>query len=116
MNELLELGIEKLTSCTSPKAAILGMADFLNAKDVDMEVKMKLVAFISMRYHESKVLSEQEWLKANEVMSILNITRQTLTSYKKRNLIRTYVPLGKGQYLYNKEDVLKLLVEGGKKH
>lgn len=61
-------------------------------------------------------LEQPETLKAGEVMNMLGITRQTLTSYKKRNLIRTYIPLGKGQYLYNKEDVLKLLAEGGKKH
>lgn len=61
-------------------------------------------------------VEQPETLKANEVMTMLGITRQTLCSYKKRGLIRTYIPLGKGQYLYNKEDVLKLLAEGGKKH
>lgn len=61
-------------------------------------------------------VEQPETLKACEVMSMLGITRQTLTSYKKRNLIRAYIPLGKGQYVYYKEDVLKLLAEGGKKH
>ncbi len=65
---------------------------------------------------EEGYVDSPETLKANEVMSMLGITRQTLCHYKKRGLIRTYIPLGKGQNVYYKEDVLKLLAEGGKKH
>ena len=54
-------------------------------------------------------------LRASEVMSILNITRQTLTSYVKRGLIKLESnPNGK-QYRYNAKSVYSLL-DGKKKH
>ena len=54
-------------------------------------------------------------LRASEVMSILNITRQTLTSYVKRGLIKLEPnPNGK-QYRYNAKSVYSLL-DGKKKH
>ena len=54
-------------------------------------------------------------LRASEVMSILNITRQTLTSYVKRGLINLEPnPNGK-QYRYNAKSVYALL-NGKKKH
>ena len=54
-------------------------------------------------------------LRASEVMSILNITRQTLTSYVKRGLIKLEPnPNGK-QYRYNAKSVYALL-NGKKKH
>jgi len=54
-------------------------------------------------------------LRASEVMSILNITRQTLTSYVKRGLIKLEPnPNGK-QYRYSAKSVYALL-DGKKKH
>lgn len=54
-------------------------------------------------------------LRASEVMNILNITRQTLTSYVKRGLIKLEPnPNGK-QYRYSAKSVYALL-DGKKKH
>lgn len=53
-------------------------------------------------------------LRASEVMSILNITRPTLTSYVKRGLIKIDKIINK-QYRYNLKSVYELL-DGRKRH
>ena len=47
-------------------------------------------------------------MKANEVMKLLRISRQTLSNYTKKGLIRT-TTLVNGRYEYNTDDVYKLL-------
>ena len=47
-------------------------------------------------------------MKASEVMKLLRISRQTLSSYAKKGLIRT-TTLFNGRYEYNQDDVYKLL-------
>jgi len=47
-------------------------------------------------------------MKASEVMKLLRISRQTLSNYTKKGLIRT-TTLINGRYEYNTDDVYKLL-------
>ena len=105
-----EMGLEDNPFEAARKALVL-----TNNKEEKLEL-LDLMENWLLSDEEEGYVEQPETLKAGEVMKMLGITRQTLTSYKKRNLIRTYMPLGKGQYVYYKEDVLKLLAEGGKKH
>lgn len=47
-------------------------------------------------------------MKANEIMKLLRISRQTLSNYTKKGLIRT-TTLINGRYEYNTDDVYRLL-------
>ena len=105
-----ELGLEDNPFEAARKALAL-----TNSKEEKLEL-LDLMENWLLSDEEEGYVDSPETLRANEVMSMLGITRQTLCHYKKRGLIRTYIPLGKGQYVYYKEDVLKLLAEGGKKH
>lgn len=87
----------------------------------DKEEKLELLELMEnwlLSDEEEGYLESPETLRANEVMSMLGITRYTLYHYKKRGLIRVKENLTdtRKQYLYYKEDVLKLLADGGKKH
>ena len=105
-----EMGLESNPFEAARKALVL-----TNSKEEKLEL-LDLMENWLLSDEEEGYVEQPETLRAGEVMKMLGITRQTLTSYKKRNLIRTYMPLGKGKYVYYKEDVLKLLAEGGKKH
>lgn len=58
---------------------------------------------------------EDDFLKAGQVMKLLNITRQTLCHYVTQGIIRTYRKKPNGQYLYDKEDVNKIFIDKNKK-
>ena len=56
-----------------------------------------------------EVIVTPESLKANEVMSMLNISRPTLCHYVKRGLITIDSNYTGKQYRYNKDSVMALL-------
>ena len=56
-----------------------------------------------------EVIVTSESLKANEVMSMLNISRPTLCHYVKKGLITIDSNYTGKQYRYNKDSVMALL-------
>lgn len=74
--------------------------------------KQEAINFITSLPEHSRVhvvVQEAEFLKAAEVMSMLNISRPTLCHYVKKGLITIDSNYTGKQYRYNKDSVLALL-------
>ena len=69
----------------------------------------------NFKFYKSFEDIEDDFLKAGQVMKLLNITRQTLCHYVTQGIIRTYRKKPNGQYLYDKEDVNKIFIDKNKK-
>ena len=54
------------------------------------------------------IIGKEKYMRAKEVMKILQITRPTLCAYVKKGLIKIDSEIN-GQYKYNRESVYKLM-------
>ena len=108
-----EMGLE-----SNPFEAARQALTLTNNKEEKLEL-LDLMENWLLSDEQEGYVEQPELLRAGEVMNMLGITRPTLCSYVKRGLIKVKENLttkSKASYLYYKEDVLKLLAEGGKKH
>jgi len=62
------------------------------------------------RFFGAKTPLKKEWLKSYEVCDLLSISKGTLSSYRRRGIIR-YSKIG-GLMYYKYEDIERLIVKG----
>lgn len=74
---------------------------YIDTNTVEFETEEELTQFKTFLKS-----TENDYLKAKDVMRILDISRETLCHYKSRGLIKT-IKLG-GQFRYEKESVMNL--------